>query len=85
MEEIGHKPQRLRFSEHENIQLLREIVQENPFQDPTRWERIQRNLQILTGKTYLIKTLKNRIERLLEQFIKNAPAFHYHLLIDCPE
>lgn len=64
------KPQRLRFTDHDNICLLREVLQENPFKDSSAWDKVQKNLQILTGKLYLIKTLKNRIERLLDQFTK---------------
>lgn len=64
------KPSRLRFTHDDDILLLREFLTQNPIQNPQGWERIQQNIEILTRKKFLIRTLKQHLQLLLELFLK---------------
>lgn len=60
------KSKRLRFSYDDDIFLLREIIAHNPLRNPAGWEIIQGDMETSLGKKFLIKTLKQHLQRLLE-------------------
>lgn len=61
---------RLRFTYDDDITLLREFLSQNPIRNPQAWEIIQRNIEIISRKKFLIRTLKNHLQLLLEFFLK---------------
>lgn len=61
---------RLRFQYEDDLALLKEFLNVNPIHNPHGWEIIQKNLLIVTGKSYLIKTLKSHLFKLLEAWLQ---------------
>ena len=66
------KTKRLRFTYENDLILLKEVVNNNPFKNPEVWETIVKNVEILTGKNFSIRTLKHHIEILIEIWIKRV-------------
>ncbi|XP_030766479.1 nucleoporin GLE1-like [Sitophilus oryzae] len=64
-----NKSTRLRFTYEDDLVLLREFLNVNPIINLQGWEIIQSNVAITTGKNYLIKTLKQHVQRLIELFL----------------
>lgn len=64
------KSKRLRFSYDDDIFLLREIIAHNPLRNPAAWDEIQRDMETSLGKKFLIKTLKQHLQLLLELWAK---------------
>ena len=65
-----NKNKRLRFTYSDDIAFLKEIISNNPLEDPEKWNIIQRNLERITGKPFLVRTLKDHLQLLLELFKK---------------
>lgn len=63
---------RLRFIYEDEVALLREFISVNPITNPLGWEVIQEHLYVLTGKKFLIKTLKSHMVKLLDDFLKKV-------------
>ncbi|XP_072383179.1 uncharacterized protein [Diabrotica undecimpunctata] len=61
---------RQRFSDHDDLTLLREVLGHNPFVDQTGWNVIQENLFSVTGKQFSIRTLKDHLERLIKSWLQ---------------
>lgn len=68
------KETRLRWSVAHEIMLLKEVLAEDPFEDPKRWEKIHENIKKSSGKNYSIRSVKDHVERLLKLFIKEDRA-----------
>ncbi|CAG9772087.1 unnamed protein product [Ceutorhynchus assimilis] len=61
---------RQRFSDHDDLVLLREVLSHNPFKNPALWQVIQENVSSLTGKTFVIRTLREHLERLIKLWLE---------------
>ncbi|KAL1426869.1 hypothetical protein MTO96_000406 [Rhipicephalus appendiculatus] len=59
---------RLHFSVSLNMALLREVLAENPFRDPSQWHHVARNLQESTGKTVTTRSARERIDLLIYHY-----------------
>ncbi|KAF5302625.1 hypothetical protein FQR65_LT19100 [Abscondita terminalis] len=66
------KKARLRFTYNDDLVLLREFVRENPFLVPgdDGWDVLRRNVEILTGKGFTLRTLKQHLILLIELWLK---------------
>lgn len=63
---------RLRFSDHDDLILLREVLAQNPFANSTLWIVVQENLCLVSGKQFSIRTLKDHLERLIKMWLDNT-------------
>ncbi|CAG9760270.1 unnamed protein product [Ceutorhynchus assimilis] len=61
---------RQRFTDHDDLVLLREVLSHNPFENPALWHVIQENVSSLTGKTFVIRTLREHLERLIKLWLE---------------
>lgn len=62
---------RLRFSMHDDLMLLQNVCNLNPYEDGERWKIIQRNLHILTRKSFSMRCVKDHLEHLLKLYSKS--------------
>lgn len=62
------KQRRLRFTHEDDVIFLREVVQQIPMLHPERWEIVQINMERLTSKKFVIKTLKQHLQWLIEMW-----------------
>ncbi|XP_074041558.1 uncharacterized protein [Leptinotarsa decemlineata] len=63
---------RLRFTSDDDLCLLREVVGQNPLQNPEKWNSIQANIKSVTGKEFVIRTLKDHVMLLLTLWKKKS-------------
>ncbi|CAG9762657.1 unnamed protein product [Ceutorhynchus assimilis] len=68
MDQITKK--RLRFTDHDDLSLLREVLGQNPIDNPAAWNIIQENMLSLTKKHFLVRTLKEHLELLVKLWLK---------------
>lgn len=61
---------RCRFSPEDDIFLLREVIGENPMANPEIWVKICDKLKNITRKLFTVRALKDRLQLLLETFLK---------------
>ncbi|CAH1111509.1 unnamed protein product [Psylliodes chrysocephalus] len=61
---------RLRFTYEDDIVLLREVVSRNPFQSSDLWEEVKTSVFQVTKKLFNIKTIRQHIQLLLDQWIE---------------
>ncbi|CAG9773178.1 unnamed protein product [Ceutorhynchus assimilis] len=61
---------RLRFTADDDLALLREFVGLNPLEEVEKWEEIQKNIFIITGKMFSIRTLKDHLFLILDIWLK---------------
>lgn len=64
------KGKRLRFNPDDDLALLREVVNLNPLGNNENWTAVQENLEKITGKRFIIRTIKDHLQLLLELFNK---------------
>ncbi|CAG9840698.1 unnamed protein product [Diabrotica balteata] len=69
------KKKRLRFRDEDDLALLREVVGLNPFENPQLWVVIQEHIFSATGKKFLIKTLKDHLDLLIQIWLEKAKIF----------
>ncbi|CAH0562979.1 unnamed protein product [Brassicogethes aeneus] len=67
MDSIGKK--RLRFTDHDDISLLREVLGHNPIEHPVLWRD---NMLSVTKKNFSIRTLKDHLELLIKLWLKKS-------------
>ncbi|KAL1444441.1 hypothetical protein MTO96_029862 [Rhipicephalus appendiculatus] len=65
---------RLHFSVSLDMALLREVLAENPFRDPSQWHHVARNLQESAGKTVTARSARERIDLLLSHYASEVRA-----------
>jgi hypothetical protein len=65
------KKTRLRFSDTDDLALLREVLGQNPFIDSRRWSEVASNMTLLTGKTFKEKTLRDHLNLLIKLWLEN--------------
>lgn len=63
---------RLRFSEEDDLNLLREVAGQNPFENPTIWGSIQESIFVLSQKDFSIKTLKDHLDLLIKAWLEKV-------------
>ncbi|KAH7971957.1 hypothetical protein HPB52_004488 [Rhipicephalus sanguineus] len=68
---------RLYFSITYDLALLREVNAHNPFQDPSRWEGIVKNMNFALGKVSGTEEEYEEKERLLQEICSLAKDFGY--------
>lgn len=66
---------RLRFKEQDDLALLREVVSLNPLQDPHLWIMVQEHLVIISGKKFSLKTLRDHLLLLIQQWLDKIKDF----------
>ncbi|XP_024085015.1 uncharacterized protein LOC106662404 [Cimex lectularius] len=65
---------RLRFTAADDVALLREVVGSNPFEDPTAWSEIGREVNSTTNKNFTLRCLKEHVEHLIKLYIRGDTA-----------
>ncbi|KAB0790809.1 hypothetical protein PPYR_01339 [Photinus pyralis] len=65
---------RLRFTTTDDLDLLRAVAAENPFEDILRWGVIHETVVTNTGKPFTLRALKDHLEYLLKLFIQEDKA-----------
>ncbi|CAH1106947.1 unnamed protein product [Psylliodes chrysocephalus] len=65
---------RLRFTSNDEIVLLREVLAQNPFEDPKKWTTIKDNIVNVTNKAFSLGTLKNHFDGLLLNWLRKDKA-----------
>nr|CAI5833540.1 unnamed protein product [Callosobruchus analis] len=61
---------RLRFTADDVLALIREFVNMNPLDDAEKWKDIHSNILLTTGKSFLIRTLKDHLLLILQVWLK---------------
>ncbi|XP_077497972.1 uncharacterized protein LOC144108667 [Amblyomma americanum] len=64
-------PSRARFSVADDIELLREVRECNPFANPLKWAEIARTLSEYSAKAFTARAVRERAELLLSQYAAN--------------
>lgn len=59
------QPKRVRFSQNEILVLLKEVISQNPFEDPKRWVNILENVNKITQKRFSLRTIRNQTNHLV--------------------
>lgn len=62
--------QRLRFTVGDDICLLKEVLSENPFQSVEKWKDVHKKMNLVTGKEFTIRCLKEHLQHLIALFKK---------------
>lgn len=65
---------RFRFTENYDLQLLREVYGQNPYEDPNRWTLIQVNMLQVTGTVLSPRTLRERVQNLVKKYLVRAKS-----------
>ena len=63
---------RLRFTDTEDLLLLREVLSNNPFENPDVWLIIQQHISLVTGKLFAIRTLKEHLDLLIKLWMEQV-------------
>ncbi|KAL1487864.1 hypothetical protein ABEB36_015514 [Hypothenemus hampei] len=64
------KNARLRFTMQNDLDILRQVLVENPFEDPSRWQSINNSINAITGKDFSVRATREHTEYLLKLFAK---------------
>ncbi|VEN48652.1 unnamed protein product [Callosobruchus maculatus] len=70
MENMKILRKRLRFSERDDIVLLREVLGQNPFENPVSWAIVQENMKSLTRKNFSVRTIKEHLGLIIKLWVK---------------
>lgn len=65
---------RLRFKVEDDVVVLKTVLNENPFEDSTRWRRVHLAVCKSTGKAFTLRTIRDHVELLMRVFIKHGQA-----------
>lgn len=65
---------KMRFSISDDLLLLREVVATNPYEDPSRWKDITSRVNEASGRTYSVRAVRERTERLVKLFKEEDTA-----------
>ncbi|XP_075539995.1 uncharacterized protein LOC142574882 [Dermacentor variabilis] len=65
---------RSHFTTGDDLCILREVLGTNPFQDARLWPQVAKNLAEATGKTFSLRSIRNRCELLMAQFLHKDTA-----------
>lgn len=63
---------RLRFSVEQDMQLLGEVVRQNPFEDIDRWREVHENFVNECNVPFSLRTCKDHCNHLLNLYLKDA-------------
>lgn len=64
------KVNRIRFNEQDDIMLLKEVIANNPYSDPSKWAIIQLNVCRATGKNVSCRGIREHVQYILKKFEK---------------
>jgi len=64
------KKECLRFSNDDDLGLLREVLCHNPFENNEKWSIIHKNVLKFSNKQFSIRTIKEHVEHLLKIWAK---------------
>ncbi|KAJ8955923.1 hypothetical protein NQ314_006822 [Rhamnusium bicolor] len=62
--------QRVRFTDHDDLTLLREVLGQNPIENPAVWAIIQENMLSVTKKNFSVRSLREHLELLIKLWLK---------------
>lgn len=62
---------RVRFSMEDDLNLIREVITENPFEDPGTWQRIRSTMNKSSGKNFSLRAIRDHVKHLLKSYRKN--------------
>ncbi|KAJ8950898.1 hypothetical protein NQ314_007755 [Rhamnusium bicolor] len=62
--------QRLRLTDHDDLTLLREVLGQNPIENPAVWAIIQENMLSVTNKNFSVRSLREHLELLIKLWLK---------------
>ncbi|XP_077554348.1 uncharacterized protein LOC144169185 isoform X1 [Haemaphysalis longicornis] len=65
---------RIRYSVADDVALLQEVVNLNPFADQHLWAEVTENLVALTGKPFNQRSVKERVDLVLTRFLNEERA-----------
>lgn len=65
---------RLRFTEDDDLMLLRSVLNYNPFELIARWELIARDIRQYSKKEFLVRTLKEHVYYLVNKWYQKFKA-----------
>lgn len=63
---------RLRFTVEQDLQLLREVIRQNPFEDVDRWTEVHENFVNECNVPFSLRTCKDHVNHLLNLHLKGA-------------
>ncbi|KAH1007127.1 stress response protein NST1 [Dendroctonus ponderosae] len=66
------RDRRLRFSIEQDLQLLREVIRQNPFEEVDRWTKIHENFVNECNVPFSLRTCKEHATHLLNLHLKDA-------------
>lgn len=61
---------RLRFSMLDDLMLLHNVRNNNPYKNASNWKIIRLNMHIFTKKSFSMRCIKDHLEHLLKLFLK---------------
>lgn len=65
------KFERLRFTIHDDLVLLREVLEQNPYERHDRWKEIRETVVNFTGKAFTVRAVREHVEYLLALLAKD--------------
>lgn len=63
---------RLRFTVEQDMQLLREVIEQNPFKDVDKWREVHENFVNECNVPFSLRTCKDHANHLLNLHLKDA-------------
>ena len=61
---------RFRFNNQFDLHLAQEVLGQNPYENPKRWQIIQVNMVQITGQSVSVRTLRDRIHNLVKKYLE---------------
>lgn len=55
-------PKRLRFTTSETMNILHDVIYENPYENPDKWEIITKRIIECSSKNFTVRTVREHVE-----------------------
>lgn len=68
------KPERLRFTILDDLILLREVSEQNPYEESERWKIVTERVVNATQKNFSLRCVKDHVDHLLKIWIREGRA-----------
>jgi len=68
------KKSRLRFTDGDDLALLREVLGHRPFINTQKWNQVQNSMVILTGKNFKMKSLRDHFNLLIKAWLERKKS-----------
>lgn len=62
---------RARFSTRDDIAILLEVININPFSEPARWFELVNRVNILLKRSYTVRSVRERVDLISGHFVAN--------------